>query len=126
MLNAEDYFAITGSPVPEAFDQLLAAAEELLHARTLQQYRRAGIPTVPRTAFQRALALQVAYMDSRGGIDAWNDPSAMASWVSIGRFSVNNRLNSGTEDALLSPGAAALLPTLMAYANAWMGEEAGT
>lgn len=123
MITAEDFTALTGLEAPEAFDTLLPAAEELLHARTLQQYRRAELPSVPRTVFKRALALQVAFMDSRGGIDAWADPAMLAAGVTLGRFSVQKggaASATAAEADLLAPGAAALLPTLMAYARAWM------
>lgn len=124
MITAEDFTALTGLNAPEAFDTLLPAAEELLHARTLQQYRREELPSVPRTVFKRALAMQIAFMDSRGGLDSWADPAMMTAGVTLGRFSVQKggaaSANAGEAD-LLAPGAAALLPTLMAYARAWMG-----
>lgn len=124
MITAEDYIALTGLEAPEAFASLLPAAEELLHARTLQQYRRTGIPEVPLTIFKRALALQVAFMYSRGGLESWADPAMLAAGVTLGRFSVQKGGASSANTAeadLLAPGAAALLPTLMAYARAWMG-----
>ena len=126
MITAEDFTALTGLEVPEKFSALLPAAEELLHARTLQQYRRAELPSVPRTVFKRALAMQIAYMDSRGGLDGWADPSMLSAGVTLGRFSIQKGGATSTNAAeadLLAPGAASLLPTLMAYARAWMDGE---
>lgn len=125
MITGDDYVALIGLEAPEAFDVLLPAAEELLHARTLQQYRREEIPSVPRTVFKRALAMQIAFMDSRGGIDSWADPTMLTAGVTLGRFSVHNGVTSPAQAAadLLAPGAEALLPTLMSYARAWMDGE---
>ncbi|MBQ8556190.1 MAG: hypothetical protein IJ438_10020 [Clostridia bacterium] len=125
MITAEDYTALTYLEAPEAFSAILPMAEELLHARTLQQYRREDIPEVPLTIFKQALALQVAFMDSRG-IEGWADPAMMTAGVTLGRFSVHSGGGSSVQGAameLLAPAAAALLPTLMAYARAWMGGE---
>jgi len=125
MLSAEDYILLTGLAAPEDYPALLAHAEELLHARTLQQYRRENLPSVPRTVFKRALAMQISFMDSRGGLDAWADPAMRNVGVTLGRFSVHNVGTSPANAAadLLAPGAEALLPTLMAYARAWMDGE---
>lgn len=125
MITAEDYAALTGLNPPEAFPTIEAMAEELLHARTLQQFRRADVPTVPMTLFKRALSLQISFMDSRGGQEAWADPTMLTAGVSLGRFSVHNGSTSSSdaEAALLAPAAAALLPTLMAYARGLMGGE---
>ena len=124
MITAEDFTALTGLNAPEDFPVLLLHAEELLHARTLQQYRRTDIPEAPLTIFKRALAMQIAFMDSRGGLDSWADPAMMTAGVTLGRFSVHKggaaSANAGEAD-LLAPGTASLLPTLMAYARAWMG-----
>lgn len=123
MLTAEEYVALTGKPAPDCFAELSMLAEELLHARTLQQYRSRSIPEAPLAIFKRALALQLAYMDSRGD-EAWADPAMMASGVTLGRFAVHGSGGAASaqrEEQLLAPGAAALLPTLMAYARAWMG-----
>ena len=123
MITAEDFTALTGLEVPEDFPVLLLHAEALLHARTLQQYRRTGIPEAPLTIFKRALAMQVSFMGSRS-LEGWADPAMMTAGVTLGRFSVQRggaaSANAGEAD-LLAPGAAALLPTLMAYARAWMG-----
>ena len=125
MITAEDYAALTGLEAPEAFPALLIQAEELLHARTLQQYRRTGIPEAPLTSFKRALAMQIAFMDSRGGLESWADPAMLTAGVTLGRFSVHSGAASDRDAAgeLLAPAAAALLPTLMACARAWMGGE---
>ena len=126
MLTAEEYAALTGNPAPESFDELALLAEEILHARTLQQYRNSDISEAPLAIFKRALALQVAYMDSRGA-EGWADPAMMASGVTLGRFSVHGSGGASSaqrEVQLLAPGAAVLLPTLMAYARAWMGGDA--
>ena len=125
MITAEDYAALTGQEAPEDFAVLLLPAEELLHARTLQQYRREDVPNVPRTVFKRALASQITFMASRG-LDGWADPAVATANVTLGRFSVYNAASSAkaaqSADAqLIAPGAQALLPTLMAYARAWMG-----
>lgn len=123
MLTAEEYVALTGTPAPDNFAEMALLAEELLHARTLQQYRIRSIPEAPLAIFKRALALQLAYMDSRGD-EAWADPAMMASGVTLGRFSVQGSGGAASaqrEEQLLAPGAAALLPTLMSYARAWMG-----
>ena len=123
MITAEDFTALTDQEAPEDFPVLLLHAEELLHARTLQQYRRTGIPAAPLTIFKRALAMQVSFMGSRS-LEGWADPAMMTAGVTLGRFSVQKggaaSANAGEAD-LLAPGAAALLPTLMAYARAWMG-----
>lgn len=123
MITAEDFTALTGQEAPEDFPVLLLHAEELLHARTLQQYRRTGIPEAPLTIFKRALAMQVSFMGSRS-LEGWADPAMMTAGVTLGRFSVQKggaaSANAGEAD-LLAPGAAALMPTLMAYARAWMG-----
>lgn len=125
MISAEEYTALTWLEAPDAFASLLPAAEELLHARTLQQFRREGLPDLPMQIFKRALALQIAFMDSRGGLDGWADPAVLTAGVTLGRFSVHNGGTSSAHAAadLLAPGASALLPTLMAYARAWMGGE---
>lgn len=125
MITGDDYVVLIGQEAPEAFAALLPLAEELLHARTLQQYRREEIPSVPRTVFKRALAIQIAFMDSRGGIDSWADPAMLTAGVTLGRFSVHNGGTSPAQAAadLLAPGAEALLPTLMSYARAWMDGE---
>ena len=60
MLTAEEYVALTGKPAPDCFAELSMLAEELLHARTLQQYRSRSIPEAPLAIFKRALALQLA------------------------------------------------------------------
>ena len=125
MLTAEEYGRLTGQEAPDAFNALLPLAEELLHARTLQQYRRDDLPAGPAAAFRRALALQIAYMDSRGGLEGWADPLAASASVTLGRFSIKESAasNSGTEARLIAPGPAVLLPVLMAYARSWMGGE---
>ena len=125
MITAEEYAALTGLDAPEAFPALEAVAEELLHARTLQQFRRTDIPTLPMTTFKRALALQISFMESRGGQEAWADPTMLTAEITLGRFSIHNGGTSSAhaEAALLAPAAAALLPTLMSYARAWMGGE---
>lgn len=124
MITAEDYAALTGQDAPEDFPVLLIHAEELLHARTLQQYRRTGIPEAPLTIFKRALAMQVSFMGSRS-LEGWADPAMMTAGVTLGRFSVHSGgASSASADATreqLAPAAEALLPTLMAYARAWMG-----
>lgn len=123
MLTAEEYVALTGYPAPDNFSEMMLLAEELLHARTLQQYRRQDIPEAPLAIFKSALAMQLAYMDSRGD-EAWADPAMMASGVTLGRFAVHGSGGAASaqrEEQLLAPGAAALLPTLTAYARAWMG-----
>lgn len=122
MLTADEYAALTGQLAPEEFSVLLMHAEELLHARTLQQFRREGIPTLPLTLFKRALAMQVAFMDARGGLEGWIDPAMSTSGVTLGRFSVfNARLAAAPPvEQLLAPEVEALLPTLMAYARSWM------
>ena len=123
MITAEDFTALTGLEAPEDFPVLLLHAEELLHARTLQQYRCTDIPEAPLTIFKRALAMQVSFMGSRS-LEGWADPAMMTAGVTLGRFSVQKggaaSANTGEAD-LLAPGTAALLPTLMAYARAWMG-----
>lgn len=123
MITAEDFTALTGQEAPEDFPVLLLHAEELLHARTLQQYRRTDIPEAPLTIFKRALAMQVSFMGSRS-LEGWADPAMMTAGVTLGRFSVQKggaaSANAGEAD-LLAPGAASLLPTLMACARAWMG-----
>lgn len=122
MLTADEYADLTGQFAPEGFPVLLLHAEELLHARTLQQFRREGIPQLPLTLFKRALAMQVAFIDMRGGLEGWGDPAISSSGVTLGRFSVYNaRLASAPPvEQLLAPEVEALLPTLMAYVRSWM------
>ncbi len=123
MLTADEYTLLTGEQLaPEEFPILLFHAEELLHARTLQQFRREGIPPLPLELFRRALAMQVAFMDIRGGAESWADPAMSTSGVTLGRFSVYNaRLSAAPPvEHLLAPEVEALLPTLMAYARSWM------
>lgn len=123
MLTPAEYTAATGLEVPEHFAALCNMAEEILHARTLQQFRRNDLPASAAALFRQTAALQVAYMDSRGGLEGWGDPTTLSAGVSLGRFSAHSTAQSArpsASDELLAPGAAALLPALMAYANAWM------
>ena len=128
MLTTGEYVELTGLDTPESFPALLITADEILHARTLQQYRTHNLPEIPLTIFKRALALQIAYMDSRGGIDAWGDPAAMMNGFTIGRFSLHSASSSAAayasiNEQLLAPDVAVLLPTLMGYARAQMDGE---
>lgn len=123
MLTADEYTVLTGGQLaPEEFPALLLHAEELLHARTLQQFRREGIPSHALDLFKRALAMQVGFMDFRGGVEGWADPAISTSGVTLGRFSVYNaRLAAAPPvEHLLAPEVEALLPTLMACARSWM------
>ena len=116
LVTGEDYADLTGQEAPEDFPVLLIHAEDLLHARTLQQYRRTDIPEAPLTIFKRALAMQVSFMGSRS-LEGWADPAMMTAGVTLGRFSVHSGGASSAADAAreqLAPATEALLPTLMA------------
>ena len=115
MLSIEEYVALSGQSPPENYQTLLSAAQELLHAHTLQQFRGQQLPCTAQMLFKRALSLQIQYMDRQGGLSGWTD-AAIASGVTLGRFSMQHS-SAHEPTGLISPAAAALLPALTSYAR---------
>ena len=115
MLTADRYEALTGQSAPDDLPAAAALAETLLHARTMQLLRKCELTGFALETWEQALALQTAFIIERGGVAAL--AGSTAGSITLGRFSVSSQADSraaDTEAWVLSPAAAALLPTLIA------------
>lgn len=119
MITVDEFEELTGTLAPADFVTCLAVAQETVDAYTLYGYVGRDIdslPSVVRSRYKRALALQTLYISQQGGVAALAEGSPNS--VTLGSFSYsggnteNSQKNVG---GMLSPAVRVLMPVLVAF-----------